>query len=601
MAKLKEVPNAEVHWQLQNVWNVRDMANSRIKNLLDPDDLGVFASVSVLPNSYAWSTPDIQGWRALPDVSEEEQAEAKLMFNAIRERVLRRFPAQEVLINKVFTVPNDGFLYVRRLNGDHLELKVTGWGFANFNRGVGGHITDVLDKKTLNEITVSFIVDGRPVPNREFEYIKEAQTENLVTDSEGIYSFGKIKAGRSLNIRDVKTSRQQTFQISDDSQHFDLDVTEWLNVTFRATEDERPLHGEVIEASYGSHTYQIPLEFGAGSVRVPYLEGEKFKAILRTETQDRYLREDAPNEFVFDFSTPVIDRTVVIVRAHADGSPLVNEAVMIEGPDGLTKLLTDSNGEARREFDTPKEPVEISASVRDRKETKPSEVGEVVFDFTFDTPPVVPFKAMLKVVNLDDKPIGQYPVTIDLGDGSQSLAFLTDSDGRVGPFDVVSGNVMQVWDGNAPDHTERFDLDPETVEYVFRLPYSDQEALNDCTLRVIQRNKVPAMDATCILTCGDERVMATLNRKGEMYFDHTDFPNGAEVTVDLYHPQRAFPSLKFTFDEKENEYEFVEVNGPQPWWQIAGEIALAASILGGLYVYYLVLEGVLMNLPNIFA
>lgn len=601
MAKLKEVPNAEVHWQLQNVWNVRDMANSRLKNLLDPDDLTAFATVSVLPNSYAWSTPDLTGWRALPDVSEEEKAEAMLMFNAIKERTLHRFPAQQVLINKVFTFPNDGFIYVRRLNGDHLEIKVTGWGFANFNRGKTGHITDVLEQKVLNEITVSFLIDGNPVPNREFDYIKEAQTESLVTDSTGIYSFGKIKAGRKLNIRDTKTSRQEIFEIMEDSSHFDIDVTEWLDVRFRATDDEQPVDGEVIEASYGSHTYQIPLSFGVGSVRVPYLEGEKFKASLRGETQDRYLRDDASNEFVFEFRTPVIERTQVTVSVRADGVPVINEPVILNTPAGELKLLTDTAGQARTEFDTPETVTEITASVRDRKDSKPSAAGEIRFEFNFDTPPVVPFKAMLKVVNNEDKPLGQYPVNIDLGDGSQTLSFLTDDDGRVGPFDVVSGNVMQVWDGNAPEHTEKFDLTPETVEYIFRLPYSNDDSLNDCTVRVIQRNKVPAMGSTCILTCGDNRILATLNNKGEMYFDHTDFPNGAEVTVDLYHPKRAFPPLKFTYDEKENEYEFIEVDGPQPWWKIAGEITLAVAILGGLYVYYLMLEGALSHIPNIFA
>lgn len=598
MAKLKEVPNAEVHWQVAG-WNIKDQANFRIKQLLDPADVSCFAPIYVNPSSYYWSAKDVSGWKPLSSATDQEKETARAALQRMKDNALRRNPSQGSLIDKVFTYPNDDFVLLRYNDGGKMELMVTGWGFANLNRTRGGVITDIVDRKEINEITLSFIIDGQAVPNRDFEYLQGMNFVPAVTDAQGIYNFGRIKEGTTVNVRDVNTGTQSITTVTPEVKHIDVDVTQFIEVRVIARKDDQPISDDSAELVYGRREARVPINQGIGKVQLPYYEGEQCKVTFRGESQQHELRLDAPNEFVFELYTPKVDRTDVVVNVSGDGAPIVNERVILQTPLGAVSLTTDANGQARHSFDTPATGGNIQANVRDKSDTKPAQAGTVVMDFEFNTPPVIEFEASVLVVNTDGDSIPQYPVTIDLGDGSQPMSYLTDAEGRIGRFTVVGGNTLTCWDGNNSIYTESFTLDPLQSEYVFRLPFDNSDSLFDMTLRVIQRNKVPAVGATCILTQDNVRILATLNDRGEMYFDHDDFRLDMPVEVDLYHPQRQFPHLNFTLENDEYEYELREEDGPQPWWKIAGEIALALGGVVALYYAYFGLERAFIALNNI--
>lgn len=598
MPKIKEVPSTEVHWQVAN-WNVRDAANARIKQMMGAD-AQYFAPVYVTHGSYYWSDADVEGWLPLSSVSEADQVEARNLIAAIKSRTLKRLPGRASIIDQVFTFPNDDFTFVRRRSGDHLELRLTGWGFANYNRARGTVISETINEDKINEISVSFSIDGEAVPHREFSFARGMEWASAETDDDGNYNFGRHMPGSQVSVRDTRTGIERIITIEPTTTHIDVDVTEYLTLRIIGRHDGQPLDGDIVDIAYGRRNSQLKLEQGVAGCSLPWFEGVECEVSCRGSVQRRELRKDILNEFVFESETPRTPRTTVEVRLTDNGAPISGERVALSTPVGVVNLMTDADGRAVYEFDLG-QGGDITANVRDASETKKAIDGTVLFEMAFDTPPVVEFDAYLRTVNNEGEALAYYPVNINIGDGSQTVECLTDENGLVGPIRVLSGNTMTAYDGNRTSNYETFLLDANRQEYVFVLPYDNLPNMGDISLRVIQRNGAPAAGATCILSQDTKRVTARLGMNGDMFFGSDDFDPSRPVIVNLYSPHRSFPVINLDLVPGETQYELVEVDGPQPWWKIAGEIALAGASVLALVGLYFGLEAIYSRIPNLFA
>lgn len=597
MPKIKEVPSTEVHWQVA-IWNIRDAANARIKKIMG-EDAEIFAPVYVTHSSYYWSDSDAEGWRPLSSASQDDQTEAKTRIAELKGKSLHKFPGMASVLEQVFTFPNDDFIFVRRRSGDHLEVKLTGWGFANFNRAHGSVITETIEEDKLNEITVSFSIDGEAVPNRRFAFAQGMEWVEERTDDRGIFSFGRHTPGSTVSVRDIATGVERITVIDKDTTNINVDVTEYLSVRVMARHDDVPVNGAEVVIDYGRRHAVLTLTEGMAGCSLPWFDGEEARVSLGSEMQRRELRKDVINEFVFDTRTPHQPRTRVEVAVSGDGAPIAGERVAIDTPAGKIDAITDASGLAVYEFDTKEG--QVSASVRDRSENRSAIDGTMRFEFTFDTPAPVEFDAYLRVVNLSDEPLAFYPVDVNLGDGSATVSCLTDQNGMVGPMRVLSGDILTAYDGNRPTTYETYELDSAQQEYIFRLPYDSVPGKNDMLLRVVHRDGSPAAGATCILSQDSKRITGAMDSNGVISFGSDDFAYERPVTVSLYSQYRTYPQIPLTLEKDEFHYELVEVDGPQPWWKIAGEIALAAVGLLGIVGAYFVLEGLYSRIPNLFA
>lgn len=598
MPKIKEVPSSEVHWQVSN-WNVRDAANTRIKQYLGAD-AAFFAPVYVTHSSYYWSDNDAEGWTKLPDAGADDARRARAMIEELRTRALRKAGPRAAVIEQVFCFPNDDFIFIRHREGAEMELRLTGWGFANYKRGAASTIIDTTVQQKINEITLSFSIDGRAVPHRKFSLLQGTAWVEQETDDNGIYSFGRLPQGSHIAVRDIDTGVERIVDVDENTGLIDVDVTQFVLVRITARHDEQPIGAETVNISYGHRNLPLALDNGVTTCNLPWLEGVECDVELRGEHQRRELRRDVINEFAFDFTTPHIPHTRVEVYVSGDGAPIAGESVALKIGQGSVSLITDGNGMAVYEYDLVPDKDAVEASVRGNAETKKAEDGTVRFGFVFDTPPVVPFVATVRVVNLSMDPLPGYPVIVDLGDGGGRGAFLTDANGLIGPFNVVGGNTMQVWDGNNESNTNTYELVPEQQEYIFMLPYESTPNLADILVRVKLLGGQPAAGVTAIFTRDKVRVTDTLDAKGETAVGSDVFSAPGIMDVDLYSDKRTFPHIPVPLVNDEKEYELIEVAGPQPWWHIAGEIALAAGGLVALTAGYFALRSILMSLPCFF-
>ena len=598
MPKLKEVLSTEVHWQIAD-WHTRDQANIRIRQLMG-DDARYFAPVYVTHAGYYWSEPDVSGWTLLTDLPAGDAAEARALIVSLRAKAIAKYPNQQQRIDSIFTRPNDDFVFVRRGADGSLDLRMTGWGFANFHRAYGGSIVDAPSDDSLRQVSLAFSIDGNRIPNREFDLWRSTSWVALATGNDGCYSLGSLAPGIKVQVRDRATGKERIETVTDDTEVIDVDVTEYLTVRVSGRHDNVPLEDVDACISYGHRRSLLTLHQGVAECRLPWLEDVECEVSLGGQSQTRVLVKDMVNVFNFESNTPKIPKTRVLVRVHADGMAVADEKVMLRTGDNTVSLVTDINGEARTEFDTPEvEGVSVVAAVRDNEASKPLGADSVVFDFNFDTPVREQFDATLLVVDMDNNPVAGYPVKVDID--SSSTEYITDDDGLVELGPVLGGDVMKVSDGNNESYTKEYTLDARQSQYVFCLPYETTSADNDCLLRVIEADGKPAAGVTCILSQNDSRTLCHLNEKGETHFDSHCFEPDKEISVSLYCARRKFPPLAFKLEEDEKEYELVEVKGPYPWWKILLEIGAVVLAFVSLFVLSAAWYGIYSSLPLIFA
>lgn len=600
MPKLKEVLSTEVHWQVTD-WHTRDQANIRIRQLLG-EDARYFAPVYVTHSGYYWSDANPSGWILLSDANEADSREARRMIEGLRAKLLSKYPDKAQRINQIFTWPNDDFVFFRRNDDGSLDIRMTGWGFANFHRAYRGSIVDAPTDDKFRDVRLCFSIDGCRKPNREFDLWRSTSWASMSTDDSGYYHLGRLGCGTQVRVKDRQTGKERIETVTGDSDILDIDVTEYLTVRVCARRDDVPIEGETAKLEYGSRQNELLLSQGVAECRLPWLEDEECKVTLCGETQSRKLDYEIVNVFNFDMVTPVIPRTPVTVRVKGDGMPIADEPVSIVYGDMELHLLTDVNGEAKAEFDSPTDEEmlrTVTASVRSQKIEKPLGQSPILIEFIFDTPIREEFDASLLVVDMDNKPVGGYPITVAIG--NERGDFLTDANGCVYLGRVTSGDTMVVYDGQNPDYSRSYTLNSIQPQYVFQLPYHTCPNDGDCLLRVIELNNQPAAGATCILEQNGTRMLSHLDQNGETSFGSSDFNSGEKIDVHLYSERRSYPKLDFEFDVKEKEYELVEVKGPYPWWKVVLEI-FSLIVLGcGLLALSFIWQAFFNELPLIFA
>jgi len=593
MAKIKEVLSSEVHWQVAG-WNTKDQANIRIRQLLG-DEAAMFAPVFVTHGGYYWSDADAYGWTLLSDASEGDKAEILGIVDDLRRRTIVRFPAQKSRIEQIFSWPNDDFVFWRR-ESDGLRVRVTGWGFANYNRARGGSIVEAPDESNIREVTIAFTIDGIRQPRRSFEIMQGVNWNRMDTTGDGSFELGRLTPGEVVRVRDLATGREFIETIGDETKALDLDVTEYLDVIVNAMRDGAPLDGDDVSISYGHRNDTFVLDSGRAMRRLPWLEGQLCTVTIRGQKQTRQLVKNSVNEFSFDFT---IARMKLKVQVSGDGEPISGEPVDFMYAGSKRRGVTGPDGSFVSSFEQSADASVVAVTVRERTQEVPFADGDSTVEFAFDTPPAEMFEATVRTVDLDGRLVPFYPITADTGDGPKE--YLTDWQACAAIGTVKSGNTMTVADATDARIRTVFELDWQNALYDFVLPYHGEPTAGDCLLRVIEADGKPSEGTTVILSQGEKRVMAHLDAKGEMCFESADFTFGKPMKVNLFSQRRTFPELSFTLDKDEKEYELKEVDGPTPWWKIAGEIALVFVTAFGLFGLYRVWDSMFRYLPNIFA
>lgn len=352
MAKLKEVVSTEVHWQIAD-WATRDQANIRIRQLMG-EDARYFAPVYVTHGGYYWSDPETAGWTLLSDAAEDDKAAAIALLTSLKSKVSARYPGQAARIDNVFTFPNNDFIFIRRLPNGSLDMRITGWGFANYHRAQGSGIIEEMAADDTREVTIAFCIDSRRMPAHEFEFFQGTAWSAQTTNAEGIFSFGRLNPGVTIQVRDTGTGIERIITVTPDTHHVDIDITQYLTVRVSARHDNVPVDGETAVLDYAGHHAEMPLTMGVAECRLPWIPDAECTVALRGQSQSRPLEAETVNLFTFDFvsapgpvSPPLPEEEnfeATVLVTNSAGSPLPNYPITIDYEGTSTSHITDLDG-----------------------------------------------------------------------------------------------------------------------------------------------------------------------------------------------------------------------------------------------------------------
>ncbi len=525
MIKLKETAKGEVRWLLDGKVNAGKMANDRLQQLLG-QDARYFAAMNTNAGGFQWNT-DGYGWVSLSSASESEKSRIIAARDAVHREIMSRPYASKgsSFLERIFTYPNEDYLFYRVSPTGEIEILFTGWGCVNSRKSGGGPIV-ITDEheKTVPRVVLQFMLNGAPAAGYPFNLSTQGGNfQPQTTDGEGRFQVGlNVKAGTSRTVKDPATDRRFDFTVVEGKEVYEIDLSRHCSVKVQVFKDGLPLADCPVKIMYNGHDFAT----------VTGADGTVFQ------------------------------RTYFYPDAECRVSVLDKEQSM---------LLHEGDNIFRFDFETEK--------VEEKKDEEKKDEEEVLPP----PPPEIPvnFEPVLRVVCMDGSPAPCYPVTVNYND--IDVDFLTDRHGMVNLPEMTSGRIMTVRDGFNLENQERYELNGEQKEYIFTLPFNNEQLPRDIKIKAVDLHGRPFVGATLMLEQQPaNRRLFSLDNEGACYIGRMTYLPNQDITAHLVLPDgRRVPPIHFKLDGKETEYVLQETT-EQPWWYLFLEIA-SVIVAGGLF------------------
>lgn len=235
MAKIKQAATTEIHWNIPN-WNQGTDATARLRQLLK-EDARYFAKAYTGNNVYYWEneSPD---WKPLSHADNADRTEADRELSGLYRRISQAAPKY---VDQLMTVPNDDYIFYRRNQEGKTEILLTGWGYSNYKKAVGGSHRVVRDKTPRCDCRIGFTVDGELQPGRYFIAHTAGGTSNMLsTGEDGWFMLKGLRQGESQKITDEISGKSFNLVWGEDHPEYILDVTPEI-VTVDEPEEEEEI------------------------------------------------------------------------------------------------------------------------------------------------------------------------------------------------------------------------------------------------------------------------------------------------------------------------------------------------------------------------
>ncbi len=168
-----------------------------------------------------------------------------------------------------------------------------------------------------------------------------------------------------------------------------------------------------------------------------------------------------------------------------------------------------------------------------------------------------PILPILHVVGTDEQSAPDFPIEVQYE--GQAWQFVTDQDGRIQLPEMKTGHQMHVTE--AIDHatTSSYLLQADTLEYVFRIPFSSYTGSCDFLIRTEDHNGHPFSGQIAFHQANTPTLLVRLDEKGQCWLDRNSFRLDTDIVADLSSAHAiSSPSLpKVTFQLHEGEKEYL--------------------------------------------
>ncbi len=145
----KKAYKQEVHWLFGSKLNAGPQANNKVAALLGNDVAAHFAKLKAGSGYYEWIVNDDYTFLtdADPVLAQEVNGALATLHNEVRAKA----PS---IADKLLKVPNSDYVLFRRLADGSIDILLTGWGFENNKRAIGGSSlhTTLSDRDLRNDV-----------------------------------------------------------------------------------------------------------------------------------------------------------------------------------------------------------------------------------------------------------------------------------------------------------------------------------------------------------------------------------------------------------------------------------------------------------------
>ena len=167
-----------------------------------------------------------------------------------------------------------------------------------------------------------------------------------------------------------------------------------------------------------------------------------------------------------------------------------------------------------------------------------------------------PIYPILHVIGTDEQSAPDFPIEVQYE--GQAWHFVTDQNGRVQLPLMMTGHQMQVTE--AIDHatTSSYILQADTLEYIFRIPFSSYTGSCDFLIRTEDHNGQPFSGQIAFHQANTPTLLARLDEKGQCWLDRNSFRLDTDIVADLSSAHAisspSLPKVTFQLHEAEKEY-----------------------------------------------
>ncbi len=329
-----------------------DKAYTSFKQLLGEGEEQLFTPRLPGHEYLQWVLPG-DGWCSL------EEADP-LMANWIRDelskrkqRVMSHFGQNQLMAQRVLTVPDDSYVYYKSDNEGHLLIRLTAWGYRYPER-IGKKIIsgDLPPREKRQEVAVRIVFDGYPVAAKPF-IINGFKRE---TNENGSLQLGALPLGYRLEI-DVD-GNLYPFIVESGRDTFLIDLTQYTQLIVKVLLDENPCPDTPVTIEYSGITENVLTNADGCIIKrlVWYPSPNECRVSVLQKAQSRQIDREQV-EILFQCKKTVINPPVppilpavpepcalVHVWTLLDGHPCPDAIVSLEYDDKKEYLKTDKNG-----------------------------------------------------------------------------------------------------------------------------------------------------------------------------------------------------------------------------------------------------------------
>lgn len=295
-------------------------------------------------NYLQWTLPG-DGWIALSNGDPLAVQLVRKELSALQQNVSAQFGDNQEMVQAIFSVPNDDYVYYKPDDNGNLMIKLTAWGYR-FPEIISHDLTGLIQPKTPTEhVSISLVYGGKPMSNKTLRL----NGFGRIVDDQGVLDVGDLPIGYQFDVTVENERRHIT--VMQGEGNIVIDLTEYATVEVRALLDGVPYAGAEVELSYMGQSIPLTCDnSGCASTKLPLDKGGSFCRVSIKDAVQQKILKGTDNVFVFQLNTPPPplppkpQDTTVAIKAILDGKPYGGAKALLSYKDKQLELVCDENG-----------------------------------------------------------------------------------------------------------------------------------------------------------------------------------------------------------------------------------------------------------------